>query len=127
MTPGDFRTWIAGLAEAEATIPARVVLERLPDQEMECADLSKSTELADLTAEEVAEYLGRTAACVRGWCREEKLEGSYRLNQREWRIPRESLRAYLDVQAKRERAGPTRPRPPNGEADLSAWREEIAT
>lgn len=31
MTTPDFRDWIATLAEAEATIPARVVLARLPD------------------------------------------------------------------------------------------------
>lgn len=33
MTAADFRAWLEGLVEAEAVIPARVVLERLGDAE----------------------------------------------------------------------------------------------
>lgn len=71
----------------------------------------------DLTVDEIARRLGRTAACVRSWAAAGKLPGAYRLQGREWRVPAAGLRSYLDAQA----GHPSEPRRAET-ADLSAWR-----
>lgn len=53
----------------------------------------------DLTAEEVGRLLGRDPKTIASWCRMGTLEGAYRLNDREWRIPRPALTAYQRKQA----------------------------
>ena len=47
--------------------------------------------VVDLTVGEVGEALGRSASTVRGWCARGELPGSYRLNGREWRVPKASI------------------------------------
>lgn len=70
----------------------------------------------DLTVEDVAEAMGRAASTVRGWLIAGHLRG-YKLNGRDWRVPRSALREYLD----RQGANPD-PLAPAGEVDISAWR-----
>lgn len=48
----------------------------------------------DLTAEEVGRLMGRDPKTVAAWCRSGRLEGAYRFNDREWRIPRRALAAF---------------------------------
>jgi excisionase family DNA binding protein len=69
----------------------------------------------DLTAEEVAEETGRAPSTVRGWLIAGQLRG-YKLNGRDWRVPRSALREYLDRQAEPE------PEPSPAEVDIGAWR-----
>ena len=90
--------------------------------------------MTDFTVDDVAELLGRTPACVRGWCRAHRVPGAFRLNGREWRIPKAGLRAYLE----RARDGQgyedactgtpppdsTAPGRQGSAADLGAWRQE---
>ena len=78
--------------------------------------------VADYTCEQIAAQLGRTAACVRAWCRAGHLAGAYRLNGREWRIPPAGLRAYLDAERNGRRKMHTRRR--GGAVDLASWRDE---
>ncbi len=52
----------------------------------------------DLTVGDVAERVGRAGSTVRGWLVSGALRG-YKLNARDWRIPRAALREYLDGQA----------------------------
>ena len=76
--------------------------------------------LADLTVEETAQQLNRAPSTVRGWLIAGELRG-YKLNHREWRVSRASVREYLANQRNGSGRSPSRS---NGKAaDLSAWRE----
>lgn len=71
----------------------------------------------DMTVPEVAEETRRAPSTVRTWLSSGGLQG-YKLNGRDWRVPRRALRAYLDGQRRSGRRGP----PLDGGGDLSAWR-----
>lgn len=71
---------------------------------------------SELTAAEVAAEVGRAPSTVRGWLISGDLRG-YKLNGRDWRVPRASLRAYLE-----EQSNPAPVGEPDGEVDISAWR-----
>ncbi len=74
--------------------------------------------LADLTVEEAAAELGRAPSTVRGWLGSGELRG-YRLNGREWRVPRAAVHDYLE----RQKNGNRQVTKANGKAaDLSAWK-----
>lgn len=111
MTLADLRSWLTTLADAQAMVPASEVLGRLPDEH----ELPAS----DLTCEQVATIMNRTPACVRGWCRAERLPGAYRMGDgsREWRIPREALDDFRTTQRK--------PSTSKGSDDLGDWRREL--
>lgn len=72
----------------------------------------------DLTVEEVAAETKRAVSTVRGWLISGALAG-YKLNGRDWRIPRSALRAYLDRQS--ETSGPESA--DAGPVDLGSWRK----
>lgn len=74
-------------------------------------------ELLDL--EEVAEIVGRAVSTVRTWCNTGELEGAFKLRGREWKVPREALRRFLEEQGS-ERPDPT----PSGPVDLGSWRTQ---
>lgn len=75
----------------------------------------------DLTVRDVAQMLDRAPSTIRRWAGAGDLPGAYRLQDREWRIPRSALVALRERgqeepgQTKRGRSGPI---------DLSGWREE---
>ena len=76
--------------------------------------------LTDLTLDEVANAIGRAVSTVRTWCNSGRLPGAYRLNGRDWRVPRSALEALRNGKPGAvERAG----RP----ADLAAWRREAGS
>lgn len=120
-----FRAWLTALASDGAMVPAARVLERLDVSERD-APVSAPAE-ADLTAAEIARAHGRTPAAVRSWCRRGLLVGAYRLNGREWRVPRAALRDFLEGQARgparAERKPHARVRRRGGPVDLSSWRK----
>lgn len=59
IVPDDFRTWLEELVAAEATIPARVVLARLPAEDTPEPVAAKSSQSDRmLTVQEAAERLG---------------------------------------------------------------------
>lgn len=93
-----------------ALVPAGWVLEQL--------GIAAADPLADLTLEQVAAEHGRAISTVRAWCPD--IPGAYRLNGREWRVPRAGLRAYLNGQRDRKPA-PAASSP----ADLSSWRQKL--
>lgn len=72
----------------------------------------------DLTVGDVAAETGRATSTVRGWLLRGELRG-YKLNRRDWRVPRAALREYLNSQ--------TAPRGDRwwagGEVDIGAWRQ----
>jgi excisionase family DNA binding protein len=76
----------------------------------------------DMTVEQVAVRVGRRPSTVRGWCATGILEG-YRLNGRDWRIPRAAL---ADFQ-RRQRVKPApKPRRTGAPVDMVAWRQARA-
>ena len=79
-------------------------------------DGTPATPTRDLTVEEVAEDTGRAPSTVRGWLIAGALRG-FKLNNRDWRIPRPALRDYLTAQT--ETSDPPRE---IGEVDITAWR-----
>jgi excisionase family DNA binding protein len=104
------------------------ILDALPDdalvpvwwlrRQLELAAGTRADEIVvDFSCAEVAEQLGRTPGTIRGWCARGEIPGAYRLNTREWRIPRAGLRSYLDQQSERRRD-----RDPAGPVDLGSWR-----
>jgi hypothetical protein len=76
--------------------------------------------LADLTLSEVAALQNRSISTVRTWCGSGALEGAYRLNNREWRVPPAALRRFLDRQSAKKVPPTSAPT-----TDLSEWRRHI--
>ena len=66
---------------------------------------------ADVTVAELATRFHRSASTVRGWCEHGRFEAAYKLNGRDWRIPKRAVDAFLAEQ--RGEAHATR---------LGAWR-----
>jgi excisionase family DNA binding protein len=70
----------------------------------------------DLTVEEVGKETGRAPSTVRGWLNAGALRG-YKLNGRDWRVPRAALVDYLSKQTEA-----TDPSSETAEVDITAWR-----
>ena len=95
---------------------------------LEHLEAGQGSDLQDLTLEDVAERVGRAVSTVRGWCNSGRMAGAYRLRGREWRIPQDALRRFLEAERNQEGQPPTvRSR---GSVNLSSWRklkdEEVA-
>jgi excisionase family DNA binding protein len=82
---------------------------------------SPDTFVADLRVEEVADVVGRSPSTVRGWLIAGSLRG-YKLNRRDWRVPRSALRDYLDGQMAGS-AGPATDSSEYQDVDIGAWRD----
>src|SRR4051812_3736413 len=89
----DLTTLLTDLPD-DALVPIRWIRARL-----RAPATTRADGIADLSAADVAKQLGRKPGTVRGWCARGEIQGAYRLNDREWRIPSSSLRAYLDTAA----------------------------
>ncbi len=82
-----------------------------------------SRPLSDLTIADVAEELDRSPSTVRGWLIAGDIPEAYKLQGREWRIPRGALRAFLDGQANGD-GGVRRGTGRRSSAKLSDWRRQ---
>ena len=102
-------------SDASAVTFTRADLQALIEEERLTGATVEITR--DLTVAEVADVVGRNASTVRGWLIDGKLRG-YKLNGRDWRIPRAALQEYLDGQA----ASVKEPSPETREVDITAWR-----
>ena len=76
----------------------------------------------DLTVEEVAEETGRAPSTIRDWLISGALCG-YKLNGRDWRVSRATLREYLDAQSNETSGTPQ----DAGDVDITAWRRNRGT
>jgi len=104
---------------ASVTLPVSELREWLDEDSVD----GPAGSTVDLTCDDVAGMFGRTAACVRGWCRMGRLPGAYRLRgTREWRIPRAAVRAFQEAEAAAYHQRPPRPGD-GGPVDLGAWRQ----
>lgn len=108
---------------ASVNIPAEWLLEELENEVIEDAPQDDSP-IADITVEQLAGELNRSPSTVRGWLSSGAFPGAYRLQGREWRIPRTEVEAFLNRQRPQKpvavRQAPRRQRTP---ADLGAWRK----
>lgn len=108
---------------ASVNIPAEWLLEELEKGVVE-DDPRDDTQITDITVEQLAGELDRSPSTVRGWLSSGAFPGAYRLQGREWRIPRAEVEAFLNRQRPQKpvtiRQVPGRQRPP---ADLGAWRK----
>lgn len=99
----------------DALLPVGFILEELGVEQG--GDVGP---LGDLTLQQVAEATGRAVSTVRTWCNSGRLPGCYRLNGRDWRVPRAALEALRNGKPEPAADRPSRP------ADLAAWRSERA-
>lgn len=77
--------------------------------------------LGDLDVDSVAAIVKRAPSTVRGWLGAKAIPEAYRLQGRDWRVPRVALRRFLDRQKEQKAASPTRARRPN----LGEWRKYL--
>lgn len=68
----------------------------------------------DLTVEDVATHFRRAPSTVRGWLLRGELRG-YKLNGRDWRVPRSAIVEYEERQREPDVKDPE-------DVDISAWR-----
>ncbi len=112
MTLDELRRWAAS-APPGTLVPADSLAAMLAGVE------DGDDRLVDLTVQEAAVELRRAPSTVRGWCIDGRLR-AYKLNGREWRVPRAAMRDYLEGQKNGSSRQATRT---NGKAaDLAAWR-----
>lgn len=116
MTPVDRLRLIASALPSDASA---VTFTRADLLALIEGDGERPVDGRDLTVEEVAEETGRAGSTVRGWLIAGELRG-YKLNGRDWRVPRSALRDYLTGQT----AGAQPETPPDTEdVDIGAWRK----
>jgi excisionase family DNA binding protein len=82
-------------------------------------------QLADLTVPALAAELGRSGSTIRGWLGEGLFPHAYRLQGREWRIPRSDVKAFLTQQQKPPAID--EPEPVSESDDLGSWRTLVPT
>lgn len=121
MTLSDFRSWLATLAEAHATIPAEQALKRLPL----VADGAGGDDLAALDVEAAGKALGRSSSTIRDYCRSGLLEGAYKQRGKQWKVPRPAIAAFHRREFEDAEAAAKTTCNGKGTTDLSAWRKEI--
>ncbi|MBX3146967.1 MAG: helix-turn-helix domain-containing protein [Gemmatimonadales bacterium] len=103
----DAREHVRALVEASPdgtvlTVPRAWLAALLGD----AADIGP----VDLTVADLATRYQRSPSTVRWWLEQGRMPGAYRLQGREWRVPRASLVAF--EAAERERQMPTQPPSP---------------
>jgi excisionase family DNA binding protein len=114
---GDLERICAGMPEeAAVSLPVVWLRARLEEEAREGGGPDRL-----LTLEEVAEVVGRAVSTVRSWCNSGRIEGAFRLNGRDWRVPESALRKYLESQQRDEVTGERNG--VGGSVDLGSWRK----
>jgi excisionase family DNA binding protein len=75
-----------------------LTLTRLGLLELAGAEGSQAAQEAtpvDFTVAELAARFHRSRSTVRDWCEHGRFDGAYKLNRRDWRIPRAAVDAFL--------------------------------
>jgi excisionase family DNA binding protein len=102
----------------DALLPVAFVRELLAQNAVDDSD-----PLADLSVQDAAKVFDREPSTIRAWCASGSIQ-AYKLNSREWRIPREALRAYQDRQREKSLDNEKSKSFRAGRAvDLGAWRK----
>ena len=115
---------IQALAAALPSDSASVTLTRadlmvlMVEGGLEGAPGTVTSTSGDLTVDEVAAEMRRATSTVRGWLIEGHLRG-YKLNRRDWRVPRAALREFIDGQGQEKAMTAILAEP----VDISAWRK----
>lgn len=115
-------------APPDATVPVRWIGEVLDGDEanVEPAIRANGSDpvLPDLSVDDLMSATSRERPTVIGWIHDGYFPGAYKLNGREWRVPRSDWKAFLN----RERQGHDRDPTPSGgqDVDLGRWRKQFA-
>ena len=117
MTIADLERLVASHAPG-SLIPRDWLLEQLKGVDGDAGD-----PLADMTIEEAGVVLGRSLSPVREYCRRDLLPGAYRQRGREWKVPREAIRAFQRAEASDKK--PPTPNDRRAPAHLSSWRHKV--
>lgn len=108
---------VAGMPEgSNVSLPVSWIRDQLEAEPSEEAD-----RLADLTVSEVAEEFGRSENAVRDWIRAGELD-AYRFQGREYRIPRDAVRQFLERQRSGEESRSHQTAGSRGGGRLDDWR-----
>jgi len=113
---------VQAIIDALPSDDASVTLSRLDLKRMVGADCEAPIRLMpkDLSVREVAEEIGRAPSTVRDWLAAGKLVGAYKLNDRDWRVPRLALDEFLDRQRSLDAHSPD---DEDSIVDIGAWRD----
>ena len=103
-------------------VPVRWLLDLLDLLDGKRANGCSEVLSADLTADEAAVEVKRSPQTIRNWCRSGHLPGSYKLRNREWRIPRQALQALRTSHLDGDGTGVQQAGRPT---DLGAWRAHV--
>lgn len=99
--------------DPDGTVTLRWLAQVLGEPVVE-EERSEDQPSRDLTVEEAAEYFRRAPSTVRGWLLRGELRG-YKLNRRDWRVPRAAVAEYEHRQRDPDMED-------SEEVDISAWR-----
>lgn len=113
---------LRALAEALPSESSSVTLTRADLRTLVEGSGDAPVAVRDLTVQEVAQEMHRAPSTVRGWLIAGDLKG-YKLNRRDWRVPRAALRAYLDAQSH----DPNDRVRSSEHVDIAAWRRVRAS
>lgn len=110
------------------TVPVATLAELLAEVEAEAAGMMSDPGAVevDLTVADVARAMNRSESAVRGWLGAGEIPEAYRMNNREWRVPREAFAAFIErKRGGREPGGSIsgRTQRRRGPVDLGAWRK----
>ena len=114
-------------APPDATVPVRWIAELLDEDAATVEPVIRGNGsdpiMPDYTVDDIMTAMGRERSTVIGWIHHGDFPGAYKLNGREWRIPRGDWEAFLN----RKRHGRKQePAAPGGHpVDLGRWRKQF--
>ncbi len=114
--------------DAAVSLPVPLMRELLDS--VACSESVTDDDGHDLTVAEVAARLHRPRSTVRSWVKAGRFAGTYKLSERDWRVPSASVAAFVEARRPAVTSpstdSPVRRRPHRtaGRADLAAWREQ---
>jgi hypothetical protein len=92
MTPAAELRRDLGRLPPQALVPVGWVLERLSATQEH--DRQPAEMEIDLTVEKVATLLDKKPSTIRAYCNARLFPGAYRLNGKQWRVPRSAITAF---------------------------------
>lgn len=109
------RALLLDLARAAKAAGSASVLVDVGTLETALRDSETEDTGRDLTVDDLCRRYGRKGSCVRSWLEAGRFVGAFKLNNREWRVPADAVRAFD--------AGNTGSATRRCTADLGSWRK----
>ena len=112
------RAIVDGMPDGSAVTLSVDWLRELVDREGEQDGMGRL-----LTLAQAGEIVGRSASTIRTWANSSQLEGAFKLNGRDWRIPENALARFVERQQATEQEPTTVSA--DGPVDLNSWRHHV--